>query len=207
MLGPEGRRQHSSASQVVGRAAAGPGMGPAPAVSPHPRSRAARGAPFAAQPEDSCAHPAAAPALRLHPDAALAALLGEGRHAALLLSVAWVAAYGFAARVRTTAACRSAAHDASPRYAAGHASRGAVAAVRSNLRGGLALFGAPHSRFLSPAPFQRIVRIPRAMTAVCRAFLRAHAALTPRPHHPPRSWSSRCLRTSGRIAWRRWPSL
>ena len=165
MLGPEDRAptQHSSASQVFCRAAAGPGMGPAPAGTPHPRARAARGAPFAAQPGGGGTHPAAAPAQRLPTDAALAALLGEGRHAAFLLSVAWVAAYGFAARVRTFAACSRAAHDASPRYVTGHASCGAVAAVRSNLRGGLALFGAPHSRFLSPAHFRRVIvrfRVP-----------------------------------------------
>lgn len=80
-------------------------MGPVPAVAPQPRAGATKGTLFAGgETRDDCAHPAAAPAPRW-PDEALHALLGSDRHAALLLSVAWVAAYSVATRVRKASAC------------------------------------------------------------------------------------------------------
>ena len=92
------------------------------------------------------------------------------------------------------------------RSAAGHSNSGAVAAVRSNLGSGRALFGAPHSRFGSAAALFGVHHALRSHHAMRRAYLRAYAALTHPPCHPPRSWSSPCSRTSGLTALRRWPS-
>ena len=171
-------------------------MGPVPAVAPQPSAGAARAAPCA-EPRDGCVCPAAAaPALRW-PDAALCALLGKDRHAALLLSLAWVAAYGFAAGVSNAAACPS------PRLTPGRdPPQGTQAPAQSLLyvaTSEVALrFSVRRTAVVLTAAFSSSQSARQSRSAPRQA--RSKAALTRRAHHPPRSWSSPCSCTSGLMA-------